>query len=810
MRWGLEQASYPGVIEQGEEAVRAAGALTDLTITPRGEPGRDAYKLVLALSADGKLLDETTDHLGRQTDLSRPYSTRTGKVFGRDYVKQGAYIRATYLVLSTAKFASEDEALADFEKQLDEMARFVRYVTYMIDLRDFEVLPGVLDFALLDRCMDAAADRGMSLTIRVAHIDKWGEYTWQPYYRQYNFDGAPVYEHFYGGFSVPDELYTSLWHRAYRALHARYQRHPGFQGYYLMQPAGEFTVSDKPYEGIVSGYDPATAAGFRRWLREHENLTLAQLNQRWATAHQTWDSVQPPLPNFALGRTPDLSMPWADFSRYKGWLEREGWFPIAARRIREYDPNHVIIIYGRPDWVEGLADRGHNGGNQFLQLEGKFIDTWEKHRTGWIAEPHHPRRWAAYGDPSERGWVLDWSIWVMTAQAGAGGANLHVYFDPRPGRLAARYGTDFAFDRLQKYIPILEELHTMRLVTRPTEVAVMQDFYTLWCKHRTVFWPRTEDLKRWFELLELDSVRHEGFDAEHLANYKLILPNLIDEVMSDTNIAHLDKAVRQHGAKLIIAAKTGSYCPERGKEPFALLRQLGIAPPQGGYEMLKENVMAKATADGLLLPANRDLHFFSLADLRRDTQSKEIREKFWRYPYRWIPLIDYFGYYPKHQAADGQVLARFDDGGAALSRHQVGRGEVLVFWGTPDIRPKYLKGMMARAATWAGVSDPAQGAAIPHMLEGHSESLGRRYVLLYHETPGTYAQAFPATPDGKWFVEDLVADQKLGAWTGTELREGKLPITYVEGCSPLKIYRLTSAAKMPAKWRGKYRQVQED
>jgi hypothetical protein len=226
--------SYPAVIEQGEEAIRAAGAFTDLTITPEGEPNRDAYKLVLALSADDRLLDETTYHLGRQTDLSRPYSTRTGKIFGRDYVKQCAYVRATYLKLSTAKFTSEDEALADFEKHLDEMARFVRYVTYMIDLRDFEVLPGGFDFSLLDRCLDAAADRGMSLTIRVAHIDKYGVYTWQPYYRQYNFDGTPVHEHFYGGFSVPDEHYASFWHRAYRALHTRYQRHPGFQGYYLI------------------------------------------------------------------------------------------------------------------------------------------------------------------------------------------------------------------------------------------------------------------------------------------------------------------------------------------------------------------------------------------------------------------------------------------------------------------------------------------------------------------------------------------------------------------------------------------------
>jgi hypothetical protein len=114
---------------------------------------------------------------------------------------------------------------------------------------------------------------------------------------------------------------------------------------------------------------------------------------------------------------------------------------------------------------------------------------------------------------------------------------------------------------------------------------------------------------------------------------------------------------------------------------------------------------------------------------------------------------------------------------------------------------------MSRAAAWAGVVNPLQGAPIPRMLEASSEELGRHYVLLYHETPGTYIQPFPSTPDGNWFIEDLVADQKLGTWSGAELREAKLPITYVEGCSPLEIYRLTSAAKMPKKWRVKYRQV---
>ena len=805
LNWQLRQSRYDAVSEKGTIEVPAGDkAFQGITLTPKGEANRDAYRLTLTLDAGGQTIDTATYEFGRPTDFTQPRTTRTGMILDRDYVKKGAYFRLSYLQLSDKKFASEDEALADFEKQADEITKLTRYITYMIDLRDTEVLPGVFDFALLDRIMDAAADRGAALTIRLAHVDQYGEYTWQPYFRQYNYDGTPIFMHFYGGFSVVDDNYTTLWHRAYRALYDRYKVHPGFQGYYLLEPAGESTVADKPWEGVVCGYEPPMAAAFARWLRENGGFSLDQLNQRWGTTLKSFDDVTVPLPDFASGAMPDLRLPWVDFCRFKHWLDHDGWFPVAANRIREYDPNHVVIIYGPPDTCPGPVDYGHNGGNHFLENEGRYVDAWEKFRTGWITEPHHPHRWAAYGDPAEKSWVLDWSVWVMTAQAGGGGANLHAYYDPRPGRLAAHFGTDFAFDRIEKYRPICEELQTLHLVNNPFRVAVLQDPYTLFTKHRTVFMPRADDLKRWFELLKFDSVRFQKLVPENLADYRLILPNVLDEVMSDANLKLLDQAVRENGAKVIMTANTGRYCPERGKEPYQLLRQFGIKPPTGDYVQTKENVTAKASADNPLFAKDSTVPFFCLADLKRDLQSKEIRDKFWAYPFRWIPQTDYFGYYPGQQPG-GDVWANFADGGAAVTRHQVGKGEVVVFWGIPDYRPEKLGGMMAKAATWAGVTEAAQGAPIPRMLEGSSKELGRNYVLLYHETPGTYKQPFPSTPDGNWFVEEIVGDRKLGTWTAQELRTGQLPTTFGEGNSPLQILRLTPAKAMRTKWVDKFR-----
>jgi hypothetical protein len=91
------------------------------------------------------------------------------------------------------------------------------------------------------------------------------------------------------------------------------------------------------------------------------------------------------------------------------------------------------------------------------------------------------------------------------------------------------------------------------------------------------------------------------------------------------------------------------------------------------------------------------------------------------------------------------------------------------------------------------------------MLEGDSALLGRHYALIYNETPGVYTQRFPAAPDGDWFIDDVVSDQRLGVYTGKELRSKGMPVAYYDGYSPLKVYRFIPAAKVQADWVSKYR-----
>lgn len=817
LKWSLLAYDFPDVLDQGcsvltFEGMSGKDSYRSLRITPRTLPDRDAYRLLAEVLDGGKTVDRQIYYFGFQTDPERRHD-RAGQTVDRREIKQHPYNRTTYLLPANA---AKNEAGAEqhFRSYLASSRQIAQSVTYMVDLVDFEVLPGVFNFAMLDRIMDAAADFGCKVTVRFAHLDRKGTnlYRWLKYSRQYNYDGTIAPGHpYYGAYAVTDPGTRKFWLSAYRALYNRYRSHTAFEGYYIMQPGGEWTVVDQPWMGTVTGYDPSGIAAFRAWMRKR--FSLAELNRRWNTSYRTWEEVTVPSPDFRRGMKPDLRMAWIDFCCFKSALESEIWMPEAVNHIRSFDPDRITICYGSPDTLaktlSGKLDYGHNGGNHYGNRLGEFIDAWEKHGIGWITEPHHPHRWAAYGDPADQGWVLDWSVWIMTAQAGGGGANLHVYYMPNPTlSLPAHYGGVFAYDAFEKFKPILAELHEMKILSPKKEIAVNQDRYTLYAKHRTTFSARLDDLKRWFELLDADSVPYETLVPEKLENYKLILPNILDEVISLENLELYDRAVR-HGAAMIMTANTGKFVPELGPEPFQLLKKFGIEVPVSNY--CRNGMAVTATAEKnvspMLFRPGQKIAFQTADSFHAQLNSEEIRKNFLWYPYRWIPETDYFGYYPGQKITSGRVLAEFNDGGAAVSIHPVGKGHVIVFWGSPDIGDRNLSGMMSRAADWAGVKNPLKKNPFRSISEGKNTALNRHYLMAFQEHPGTYILPVPNVPDGDWFLDDPVSSMRLGRYDGKTLREKGLKLTWIPGYSPLKFIRMIPSGEIDTAWKDKYQPV---
>ncbi len=779
-----------------------------LDFAPKG--AFTAFRLILDLTEDGKKIDSRTYYFGRKTDLQERHD-RSGMLTNRREIKKAPYNRFTYCLddanhkLGAMTF---DFLRNNFREYLSKTNDFLLHHTYMIDLNDFEVLPEVYDFAALDEAMDAAADYGCKITVRFAHGDKHaGIYRWGKFSRQIAAEGSVIDMLSYGAYEVTDPALNKMWLDAYRALYDRYKNHTAFEGYYVMLPAGEWVVVDQPWAGLISGYSPIAAESFRSYLQHTLKLSLADLNARWHTTYGAFAEVEPPMPTFRDGAKPDLRMPWMDFCRFKSGLGSTFWIPKAVNSIRSYDDDRITIAYLSPSSfpdLYGKLDYSHNGGNHSMNHIGEYQDAWLKGGIGWITEPIHPHGWAAENDPGKNGWVLDVSTWTMISQAGGGGANLHVYYFPRPSMdMVQHQGAFYALDRYAKFKPLLQELQQAELVQQTAEIAINQDKETLFTKHRTTFASRLQDLRRWFSLLENDGIPAAELAAFPDAPFKLVVPNILDEVISLQTFNRYVKMVKEDGAKMIISANTGKYVPELGDEPFQLLKAFGIAAPTGNY-VTNGDISAQTIAANPLFPDGSTFTFQTVSTMREQLKKPEVIANFWQYPYRWIPETDYFGYYPG-QNPNGTVFAKFADGGAAVSLHQTGKGEVIVFWGTPDIGGNNLKGMMARAADWAKVNNPLKDAEVPHFTELDNKNLKRHYGLFYMEWKfGSFRVKFPKCPDGDFFCDEMVSDRKIGRFNGKDLREKGMLLEWRQGDSPLKAVRILPANLVPRSWVDSY------
>lgn len=783
LKWTLHPVKFPDELAGGKAEV--SGSTQQMFLALPELPGRDACRLEAHLLLEGKTLEKAEFLIGRPTDFSSPYAGYTGKARLRKEVKGDAYFRTTFR--ADDNLPSESAMFDNFNTYAREATKMARDITLSVDPAQFEVLPGVFDFALLDRMMDAAAGSGAGITVRLAHIDSKSRYLWPKLERQYNYDGTEIYHHYYGNYSPHDPVLISLWERANRALYDRYRNHPSFQGYYLMEPAGEMVILDQPWLGIITGYSPYARVDFQNYLQKQLGLGLAELNQRWSTTYAQWSDVEPPLPDFSLQKKPDVRPQWLDFQRFKYYVDRTGWFLELARDIRGYDKEHVIISYWVPvEPLKDAIDYVHGGGVMHDPEHGEAEPYWLGNGVGAIQESIDPHHWGMQEDPAGKGWALDWNLYTMFSLCGGGGMNLHIYYTPVDA-VVKKYGGIYQFDRFQKFKPVMSELQKTRIVTPlQKRVAVMQDSLTGLTKHRTIFLHRFGDLSREFKLLQTIGVDYEKYRPEQAANYRLVLPNFLDEVLPQTKIEELAEYVRK-GGKIIISANTGRYSDVAGSQPYAFLRALGIEPPKGDYVTRGTSVVASSVAGHPLTRDVASLAFYTLEQQHQQARQTWDYAAFQVWPYRWLSESDYFGYYPAQHPAQAKVLAKFPDGGAAVSLHSLGSGEVVVFWGSPDYQDQRLLQFLRNAVTWAKAEDDGKANAISHMIEARNQELNRHYAILWQETPGVYKQRFPQAPDGKLVLVDLISDQRLGVFDGAVLRQEGAAIEYREGYSPLKV-----------------------
>ncbi|MDH7569042.1 MAG: beta-galactosidase [Armatimonadota bacterium] len=236
-----------------------------------------------------------------------------------------------------------------------------------------EVSPGVFDWSDYDRHLDLAAKQGIKTIVAemITAAPEWA-FRSHAHARYETRDGRKVCSGMspscvtggFPGLCYDNEDARALAGRFLAELAARYKEHPGLGGY---------DVWNECNYSPDTCYCPATAALFRRWLREKYG-DLRTLGEAWHRhSYAEWDDVEPPR---ALGPYPDV-LDWLRF-RLENAYRLMRW---RVEVIRGIDPVHPITAHGIAGTLTGLAGSGADDWRAAAEVES-YGYTWGSCRHG--------------------------------------------------------------------------------------------------------------------------------------------------------------------------------------------------------------------------------------------------------------------------------------------------------------------------------------------------------------------------------------------------------------------------------------------
>ena len=552
---------------------------------------------------------------------------------------------------------------------MDEMTGTYSELEYQAIWRQIEPLPGVYDWEEVDRVMDYAQEKHISvlLWLVISEIPEWAP---SLYTRNKEGEIGHTTYLFHGGRLnvINAEPLRQDVYRFFAQAAARYRSRPALQGYFFItEHPGE-----APYAGWYEGYEQETVERFRAACRS-EWKTVATVNHRWGTSFTAFEQIGPPQPTGS-------DRYWLDWMQFRTGAVHD-FLLQGARTIRRYDPRRLIMVYDDgllPDRLQDFVKLGcmtANGGSQSPLSQGdgyiRISEAGLQERTEEIT----PGSWSATF-PTQ----LDASVFSMML---GGGNNAHCkmyiraasYANSPEKSLAAIRKSPYSLDRYEQFMPIWTELRGTELL--PKEAYLYEDFSAYLATQHTTYTGWYSD--PWANMALMQAHVPFGVGAAWEQG-KLVC--LIHRHTDRLEQGALDRLVRyaQQGGTLVMRASSGRRCVDLPGEDWVLLRRFGFTPPAG------ERVNGYAPAvpvPGEIFPAAAQ-------------------------PFR---LGNYWNV-PPPQDATTLAYFRGDQQSAALSWRPVGKGKVVVIW-ADDIWPPSLEGypFLRDLARWAGVR-----------LEGDSDS----------------------------------------------------------------------------------------
>jgi len=635
-----------------------------------------------------------------------------------------------------------------FFDQAREVSSEVEYPLYW---RDVEVLPGVYDWAEMDRVMDMAAERGMQVMISPIVCSK--EPSWLPAIYKEDADGNVtipalnkkyILNILYNWEHVPEMGRHML--GFIEEMAKRYRNHPALQGYsFFFEFAGNLPGSFRWNDG----YDEFTTRDFQKWSREKYG-SLEKLNAAWDSELSDWKAIVPP-PNPPGDET---SLAW----RLDWWKFRADYFNrfliCLAESVRKYDPQGIILydsqIFDDPRVAECLHELGSGMANGGAHSVEKVRSSLQHFSEGFHerSESVNVEEWSAMSP-----YQIDATLFMMTL-GGGGGTHCKAFIDgTKP--FADLRKPPYSLDRYEKFIPLWTELKN----TRPMPfdayfyrdmsgvmvglnnfgaISVGQDAHTIiTCmeNHLTFGVGSSEQWEKAPLLMAISS------DVEYL---------------EDSSMKELMKYV-EDGGNLIITARTGRY-NITGKDRGSLLEKFGLpeVPPPVGPE-------------------------YSFAQSLPVAPFGEARSTFLLQRPSVVASLP----------ADANTIAIYENGSPAVSWKALGKGRLIVIWAENVPAPSRDEKSFAHPheppsgnllrdlARWCGVrtfvSSPVPNLYMNLLKDKANDTFyGLAQFASYRvQDPKAFTtKAGYSLPEGTYEVTELISGRKLGRFTSKELADG--------------------------------------
>jgi beta-galactosidase len=233
-----------------------------------------------------------------------------------------------------------EEYAAYMDKDLARMKEVgLNSMAAHVDWYDIEPAPGEFNFARLDRLIDLVDKHGLRILLW-----PWPELQPEWVARQYP-DGQwlSVTEFKPGPACWDHPEVRKLTDRFVRTVVNRYKDRPSVLAWDVGAEAGIWVSAATPVDRTAAAdlycYCPHTAGRYRDWLKQ-KYVTLAKLNEIWATYYKDWSEIQP----VRVGAFERAQIYWLDWRQFMLWNTAE-FQRIKAEAARACDPNRPITCH---------------------------------------------------------------------------------------------------------------------------------------------------------------------------------------------------------------------------------------------------------------------------------------------------------------------------------------------------------------------------------------------------------------------------------------------------------------------------------